>query len=215
APQAEFATAVGEQRRVTLVDGSVVQMNAKSRFTVTFTDALRRVDLIEGQALFEVARDPVRPFVVHSGSAAVRAVGTRSDGYRRPSGTLVSVVQGRVAVSGTEPEVLLGAGEQITVTHDGSLSRPEKPNVVAATSWLEQKLSFDGEPLAEVLAEFNRHTRTPIVLSDPSLSALRVNAVFQTTSPESLLRFIERFEGVPIERGGEAIRILREQSHSQ
>jgi transmembrane sensor len=211
-----FAAGAGEQRTLTLDDGSVVRLNSRSSLRVRMSAGLRLIELREGQALFEVAPDPTRPFVVYSGSAAVRAVGTRFDVYRKPTGTLVSVVEGRVAVEradGASPQaigpVLLGAGEQVTVSADGGIDRPEKPNVAAATSWLQQKLVFDGQPLGEVLQEFNRYARVPIVLTDPSLATLRVNAVFHTTSAESLLRFIERFDRIAIEHGDSEIRIVR------
>jgi transmembrane sensor len=93
-----YATQVGEERTIRLADTSVVQLNARSRIRVQFTDAERTVDLIEGQALFRVAKDAARPFIVQSGSTRVRAVGTEFDVYRKSSGTLVTVVEGKVAV---------------------------------------------------------------------------------------------------------------------
>jgi transmembrane sensor len=93
-----FETVTGEQRFVKLVDGSTIELNSRSRVRVRFTDAKRDVDLIEGQALFHVAKDSSRPFIVHSGSTLVRAVGTQFDVYRKASGTTVTVVEGRVAV---------------------------------------------------------------------------------------------------------------------
>lgn len=93
-----FATDTGEQRFVKLVDGSTMELNSRSRVRIRFTDGERDVDLIEGQALFHVAKDPARPFIVHSGSTLVRAVGTQFDVYRKANGTTVTVVEGRVAV---------------------------------------------------------------------------------------------------------------------
>jgi len=94
----DFETGIGEQRFVKLVDGSTMELNSRSRVRIRYSSAERDVDLIEGQALFHVAKDPAHPFIVHSGTTLVRAVGTQFDVYRKDSGTTVTVVEGRVAV---------------------------------------------------------------------------------------------------------------------
>ncbi len=94
-----YSTEVGEQRSFSLADGSVVSLNSRSRLRVRFTRNERRIELLEGQALFSVAKDPKRPFVVRSGEVRVRAVGTQFDVYRKTRGTTVTVVEGHVAVS--------------------------------------------------------------------------------------------------------------------
>jgi transmembrane sensor len=93
------STGVGEQRTFALKDGSVIELNARSRIKVRYDDRERAVDLLEGQALFRVARDPARPFIVASGGTHVRAVGTQFDVYKKSTATVVTVVEGRVAVT--------------------------------------------------------------------------------------------------------------------
>jgi transmembrane sensor len=93
-----YSTAIGEQRSLALADGSTVELNAHSKIRVRFAADRRTVELLQGQALFYVAKDRTRPFVVESGGAEVRAVGTEFDVYRRTSGTTVTVIEGRVAV---------------------------------------------------------------------------------------------------------------------
>lgn len=93
-----YETAIGEQRSLTLADGSIIDLNAQSRLRVHFTAAERSIELLDGQALFHVAHDTARPFVVHTGTARVRAVGTQFDVYRRSAETIVTVVEGKVAV---------------------------------------------------------------------------------------------------------------------
>jgi transmembrane sensor len=93
-----YATDVGEQRSLALADGSTVELNSRSRIKVQYTEHERRVDLLEGQALFHVAKHKSRPFIVQTGNTRVRAVGTAFDVYKTSSGTVVTVVEGRVAV---------------------------------------------------------------------------------------------------------------------
>lgn len=93
-----YTTGIGEQRSIALADGSRVDLNARSRIRVHFLENERDVDLIEGQALFRVAKDKARPFIVTSDGTEVRAVGTEFDVYRRATGTTVTVLEGRVSV---------------------------------------------------------------------------------------------------------------------
>ena len=95
---ATYATGIGEQKLIQLADGSTLELNSRSRARVHFSESERTVDLLEGQALFRVAKDHTRPFIVHSDATLVRAVGTQFDVYRKASGTTVTVVEGRVAV---------------------------------------------------------------------------------------------------------------------
>jgi len=93
-----YATDIGERRSLTLADGSTIDLNSRSRIRVHFTKVERDVELLDGQALFEVAKDPARPFIVKSGATWVRAVGTQFQVDRKSSGVTVTVVEGRVMV---------------------------------------------------------------------------------------------------------------------
>jgi transmembrane sensor len=98
APRGVYATTLGEQRSLALNDGSTVQLNSLSKIRIRYSQYERTVDLVEGQALFHVAKDSTRPFIVYSGQTRVRAVGTQFDVYRKADGIVVTVVEGRVAV---------------------------------------------------------------------------------------------------------------------
>jgi len=93
-----YTTEIGERRSITLSDGSTIDLNARSAVRIQYSKVERDVELIDGQALFEVAKDAARPFVVRSGATRVRAVGTQFDVYKRSGSTVVTVVEGQVAV---------------------------------------------------------------------------------------------------------------------
>jgi transmembrane sensor len=121
-----FATVLGEQRSIQFEDGSTVELNSRSKIRVKYTKQERDVELIDGQALFHVAHDATRPFIVAVGAMRVRAVGTQFDVYKRSNGTVVTVVEGRVAVYST-PQEALGRGPAVpapgqTPTPSGSAS---------------------------------------------------------------------------------------------
>lgn len=221
-----YATGIGELRTVTLADGSKVELNARSRIKVKFSDARRDVELLEGQALFSVAKDVARPFIVRSGSTDVKAVGTQFDVNRKSTGTVVTVFEGSVAVTQAiveratsapaataAPRVLLSSGDQVTVTAQTILPA-KKANLAAATAWTEGLLMFDSAPLSEVVQEFNRHNLKPMVITDERLLGLRISGIFPATGAERLTGFLqERFDIVVQERE-DAIRLSAQPSPS-
>jgi transmembrane sensor len=98
-----YSTDIGERRSLTLADGSTVDLNSRSSIRVEFSGTERRIEMRDGQALFQVVKDKSRPFIVQAGAATVRAVGTQFDVYRKHSGTTVTVLEGRVAVYASAP----------------------------------------------------------------------------------------------------------------
>jgi transmembrane sensor len=217
-----YATEVGEQRSITLADGSTIELNAHSKLRIRFSAGQRDVDLLEGQALFRVANDPARPFVVMSGGTQVRAVGTQFDVYRRKTGTTVTVLEGRVAVlpentveaipghpAGVEKQLpianrskpdrslFVDAGEQVTVTATAA-PRAMAANVTAAVAWTQRRLVFDDSTLSEVVEEFNRYNLRRIVVLDPALERFPISGAFSSSDPASLLRFLQAQPGIVV-----------------
>jgi transmembrane sensor len=230
-----YITGIGEQRSITLEDGSVVELNARSRLRVSFTAQQRSVELLEGQALFTVAKNPARPFVVTTSETRVRAVGTQFDVYHKRSGTVVTVVEGRVAVNPTSrnvrnmppgqrstatqrgdgsaaamrpPELLVTAGEQVTVT-PAEVAPPAQVNTAVVTAWTEKKLIFESAPLREVVEEFNRYNRQQLVIRDPELLDFHVSGVFPSTDSRRMIEFLRQRFGVTMNDSDGQIEIHR------
>jgi transmembrane sensor len=209
-----YETGAAEQRTVRLPDGSTVQLNARSRVELHFTAHERAVDLVEGEALFSAARNPSRPFIVRSDVADIRAVGTRFDVYRKSNGTVVTVVEGKVAIGAESlptakqhaAPVLLSAGEQAVATF-----RPPfhayRTNVLAATAWTQGKLMFDSTPLREVVAEFNRVGSRRLTIADASLLPLHVSGVFPAADATQLVDFLRERFGVSVTETDKEVRI--------
>lgn len=199
-----YATVTGEQRSITLSDGSTVQLNARSKLHIRFSEQRRDVELLEGQALFQVAKDPRRPFVVSANSTQIRAVGTEFDVNRRKIGTTVTVLEGAVVVESGHQiprhrtgKVLLAAGEQLTVTPTASAKSPH-PNVATATAWAQRQMIFETTSLAEVVEEFNRYNRRQIVIRDPRLDDFQIDGVFSSTDPSALISFLRTRPGIEV-----------------
>lgn len=207
-----YSTQTGEQRSITLADGSTMEMNARSRVRVHYSEHERSVELLAGQVLFQVAKDKQRPFIVQSDDVRVRAVGTQFDVYRKQSGTIVTVVEGRVAVSnaltnrqaGEAPDVpsapgpiQLSAGQQVSLSV-AEVSPPKRVDVATATAWTQRRLVFDSVPLRDVADEFNRYNARQIVLDGADVEDLAIMGVFSSTDPASLVRFLRAQPGIHV-----------------
>lgn len=171
-----------------LPDGSTVQLGARSSISLNYSREARYLVLESGEALFTVARDPSRPFVVQAGSVAVRAIGTEFNVRRDGETTIVSVREGSVDIlrgvaKGSASwdvqqaplnALRLGAGEQVAARdpESGLAIRSVRPQAIAA--WQKGRLEFADEPLREVVAAVNRYSAREIVLTDQSLASLRV-----------------------------------------
>jgi len=224
--RAEFAeqaaTEVGGLRRLDLPDGSFVTLNTNSSVDVHFTAGERRVRLLRGEAHFEVAKNPVRPFVVVATGVAVKAVGTAFSVRVKASAVDVLVTEGRVRVDDAargasllqpapvavlaEPPVLV-AGERVTIaTGSDAVLVPARIAVVAAAeidqalSWQERRLDYADAPLSEIIADFNRYNQHKLVVADPRLSERRFGGSFPAGDYASLVQLLEKTFGVIVER---------------
>lgn len=184
-----IATRIGENRVVRLADGSVVTLGGDSRVAVDFHPRERDLDLLQGEAFFKVAHNPLRPFKVAAGRAVVVAVGTQFDVRRDTDHVVVDVVEGRVVVLPRSPAlpiallhafqprlaaVSVGAGEQTSVDSARIAPPTQIPDAGDATSWQSGRLVFRMQPLGEVLQQVNRYSSKPIVIGDPAIAGMKV-----------------------------------------
>jgi transmembrane sensor len=202
-----FQTAVGEQRSFTLQDGSVVFLNTNSKVRVGWLPAERHIELVRGEARFQVAKDAHRPFIVATATAAVRAVGTVFNVREESLSTQVAVLEGQVDVTvapSKEAEAVapvaarLAAGERAAVTTHG-IETNTGPPIESVAAWTERRLVFRDQPLNGVIREFNRYRTHPLVLDDPALAALRISGVFDLSDPASLIAYLGTFETVQVD----------------
>lgn len=211
-PAAVHRTDFGEQRSLALNDGSIVMLNTRTEVVVRYAPAVRHVELLSGEALFDVAADPARPFVVDAGAVALEVLGTKFSVYRTADATRLAVVEGvvRVAPQGEPGEpVLVHAGEGALASADGAIRREAAIDVDKAMAWTERRLVFEDVPLEEVVSEFNRYNRRPLLVQDVQLAERRVTSVFFANDVSALVAFLELEPDVEVDYGADAIRIHR------
>jgi len=183
-----FDTDVGQMTVVRLDDGSRLSLNTNSRVRVRFSKDERRVELVRGQAFFEVAHDTSRPFLVSAGSAEVRAVGTEFDvRVDSPDAVRVVLAQGRVAVRDDATKWTLEPGQGLALGVDPRTARPTSVDVGAVTSWRQGRLIFEDVPLRDAVAEINRYSKTKLVLGANAPASQRVSGRFETGDIEDFV----------------------------
>jgi len=221
----EFATTADGYQRVTLKDGSILELNANSLARVEFTPGERHVELVRGEGHFTVAKDAKHPFIVHANSVSVRAVGTAFNVRLNESDVEVLVTEGHVKVenhlatkSATLPAELpeLGAGQRLVVstklTPDNGPIRAETvapESMQESLAWQGPRLRFVDTPLASVVAQFNRHNQIQIELADDSLMNVPVDGSFRSENVEAFIRLLETDRSIVAERVGQDRIVLR------
>lgn len=202
-----YQTRVGGQQTVTLDDGSRITLNTNTRLSVDYSAEQRRIYLEHGEALFEVAKNPRRPFTVHAGEEQVRALGTtfmvRSERERLD----VLLIEGSVRVSADpesnrDPEraepIVLVPGERLAL-RDGKAERTlDRPPVEEMIAWRRGEAMFDNATLAEAVAEINRYGKTQVRIEDPAVAKLRISGVFATRDPAEFANVIAKLHDLEV-----------------
>ncbi|WP_176696009.1 FecR family protein [Phenylobacterium immobile] len=208
-----YRTAIGEQRVLTLDDGSRVALNTGSEVMVDYGRLRRRVVLRRGEAMFEVAKNPNRPFIAQAGSEEVRALGTIFVVRQEATETAVTLVSGRVEVTqagagGVKRLAILDPQERLTIGPAGSMI--DRPSLETVTAWRRGLLVLDNATLLEAASEFNRYNRRPLQVADPDLAGLKVSGVFNTADPAGFARSVALLHDARVTDTGALVRLDRQ-----
>lgn len=216
----EFSTVLGTTKEIALGDGSHATLSSDTQLQASFSRRERRIELLRGEAHFDVAKDASRPFVVWVGDSHVTAVGTgfavRSEAESdREQLVRLVVTQGIVRLGfNTEeppsvPSAQLAAGSVATI-RDGAVQIESRSveQVEQMLAWRNGDVLFSGTALAEAVAELNRYNKRKIVIDDPDLAQMRVDGSFRITNVDGFVRLLERAFAVRVERRGDEV-VLR------
>ena len=221
-----ITTALGEQRSVTLDDGSIVFVNTDSEVSVTFDADKRLVELIRGEALFDVEKDTKRPFEVLAGDTVAQAIGTRFNVRFLNQEAEVAVLEGTVAFSRRdvnfarvyrpdeepsanqdppvgrleEGRIILIAGESADLAQSSEIPTVQRANAEAVVSWTTRRLTFNDTRLDDIAAEFNRYNRQKLIVRGEILENVRISGVFASDDPRSLVDFLALTNELNVER---------------
>jgi len=187
-----LSTGVGEQRMVTLEDGSRITLNTSTRLSVQYEPRVRYVRLLEGEALFDVAKMPDRPFIVTAGDRDIRALGTSFDVRREENRVVVMLLEGNVTVLSNQPSGMRLPGspnapaapvETLTpgdrVTFAGATPTRDRPPVEDVTAWRNGEVVLDKTRLVDAVTEMNRYSTTKVMIDRPEAANVRVSGIFR------------------------------------
>ena len=199
--QADHATGVAETRSVVLADGSRLQLAAESAVAIDFEDGQRRVELIAGQAFFEVAHAPDRPFTVQAEGLAVTVTGTAFAVGLNRERVSVAVADGSVEVVSADDgdaAYRLTPGDRLTMASaTGDISRAHVA-LADIAAWRQGQVIVAARPLAEVIEEIGRYHRGAILLEDSALGARRITGVFSLQNPIAALEAAAGTQGAEV-----------------
>lgn len=194
----EYQTDRGERMQVALDDGSTIQINSASKVSVIYSAKSRLVKVEQGEALFDVAKDKDRMFVVSTNRGFVEAIGTRFNVNLINRNLIVSVTEGKVLVSNGEEELaeraaeIAVAGEQVRVDAKGAIDSVRQVNLEQVLAWVDDKIIFHGESLERAVEQINRYSKHRITILDARLKDLPVYGVFNVGDYEGFLSGLEK-----------------------
>lgn len=221
-----FSTRKGEIRQLALKDGSVMTLDTDSKVAVRYSGGLRHLQLLAGQAFFDVTRDPARPFVVAAGATRVTVLGTSFSVSRiadRPIQVLVSegvVEVSRAGAAKVSPVRLLANDKAVEAARDGAGAQAlNGPAMTVASmpaddlhrqlAWRSGSLSFEGQTLADAVAEFNRYNDTRILVDDAALARQEVAGFYLANDPVGFANAMATSLGAHVRVGDGEVRIAR------
>lgn len=210
APEPTFSTTTGEHAKVSLPDGSTLELNSNSLARVDYSAPSRVIHLDRGEAFFKVAHDTHRPFWVVAGNSWVRAVGTAFNVYLGPTAVQVTVGEGTVKVGAAQGAIsVVTAGQQADLSGAATATRQLSPAELARSmAWREDTLYFENQPLGEIVDELGRYSPQQLIV-DGSLRSLPMGGTFPANAQgtEALLKMLEQGFGLTVRRDGSRIYI--------
>ena len=208
-------TAPGEQVIERLADGSTASLDTMTRLSLDFDDDRRTLTLNEGEAVFEVAHDEERPFIVQAGNLRVRAVGTRFVVRHVGTETSVTLLEGRITVSRLDkdgrPEPVnisqggrsLKIGERLRLNIDGT-ARSDRRAIENVAAWRRGRVVFDDVPLGEAVSELNRYGGERLAVGS-DVAGLAISGSFSTADPASFVEAVSTLHNLRVRESSQTL----------
>jgi transmembrane sensor len=213
------ATVVAKPDKQVLPDGSIVELNAGTEIRVAFGNGFRRVNLLHGEALFHVAKNPAVPFVVSAGLVDVTAIGTAFSVRHGAEVVGILVTEGSVTVAHPQEALatvaaaplVLAMGDRVSVPAEASSAaaiereKMDPQEIQAALAWRGKRVEFSDTPVAEAVELFNRQNQLQLLAGDPNIAQLQLSGIFWADDPEGFVRLLESGMNVRTQRNGATV----------
>lgn len=201
-----YETAIGEQRRVTLADGSRLLLDTATKLRVRMQDDSREVRIHAGRVCLELAADP-RPFLIRTDTRRITAHNGQLDVRCDKGAAAIVVSAGRVDIDGGGAPRALSVGERLRVGQDGGSDAVDHPNLDDLLAWQSGRAVFRDATLASASEEMNRYTERKLVVADPTVAALRLSGVYRVGDTAAFANAVAMLLPVKVVQTPDAIRI--------
>jgi transmembrane sensor len=206
--EADHITQTAEIRVVTLDDGSAVTLGPGSALAVDFSPGERTVRLLSGEAYFDVASNPARPFVVHAGELDVTVLGTAFNLRLASQATSVALARGSVEVSSGAQEIVLVPGEMAILDHTRELIATMTVDAASIGSWQQGWIFVENQTIADVVELLQRYHPAWITVPDANFARQQVTGLFELSDPDRALNALVQPHGGSVVSVSPFVRIL-------
>ena len=206
-----YSTEIGEHRCVDLADNSHIDLNTNTRVSVRMSLLGRKVDLIQGEAQFEVSHNPFRPFTVTVGDLNIRDIGTVFNVRKQVQGAIVSVLEGEVELNNGRnvSNESLVAGNQRNYTEHSGLGILQKVEPEKISAWINGHLVFTRASLSDVIVELERYHNVHFIFYDKNLAKETLSGTFNSSDLNPFLHALETMLPIQVKRNGQQIELRR------
>jgi len=210
-----YATPVGGHRNIVLVDGSRIALNTDTELRVTMDARRRTVELLRGEALFQVKHDSAHPFVVLAAQHRVIDLGTKFLIRKESDDLKVVLIEGRArlesdnAQTSARAAILTPGDEAVATAHKLSITRKAPEELQSELAWQQGVLVFHRASLVDVANEFNRYNRRKIVIADSGAAARVISATLPANDVGAFARMAQNFLGLHVDESGSEVVISR------
>jgi transmembrane sensor len=214
----QYISMIGKVEHINLIDGSTIVLGPKSNITVRYSEHQRNIRLIDGEAFFDVAKDPQRPFIVSAKSGSITAVGTAFNVHSGYSGVTVTVHEGRVNLEtmsgsdsgdqGTSANKLLDAGQEASFDQITGISVVQAVDLQQRSQWRFGRMLFNDKPLSDVIMDINRYSTLQVTIAEKRLSDIKVNGSFELGQTKTLLKAMEKMLPIRVQMTAEDSAVL-------
>lgn len=201
----EYRTAIGEQRRIVLEDGTRMALDTLTHVRFRAVEDLRTLWLVNGRIDLEIADDP-RPYVIDAGARRAYAQDARLDVRRDGDRVALTLLAGSARVSAPTRSLTLREGERVAISPDQALN-VDRPELQDLSAWQSGRLVFRNEPLAVAVSEMNRYSKRPLVISDPQIARLHVSGVYRVGDAEEFARSLAVLLSLQVQATPDVVRL--------
>ena len=200
---------------MTLADGSQIELNTDSAVRIDLSAPKRAVELVRGEAYFQIKHDPAHPFVVTAANRRIVDLGTKFVVRANPQSLQIALLEGRVRLesmngqSASRGTILLPGDIATATAETTTISKASERNLADRLAWQHGSIVFHNASLADVVAEFNRYGGPQLVLTDPKAANLTINGTFRITGGEDFAANAHEIFGLRVERKDGAIVLSR------